>query len=120
VDNKPVDDLIKQMWDFGNVITAFTVAQSLTVIYFSLEKTAIVKDWLSYAWIAITLILAGAGVYSTAVWVCFRSERRLRQVLNQPAVVLETALVVFRGRIATVLMFNCMAASATAFAAMRA
>jgi hypothetical protein len=120
VDSKPVEDLIKQMWDFGNVITAFTVAQSLTVIYFSLEKAAIVKQWLGYAWIAAILILAGAGVYGIAVWTCFRAERRLRQLLNQPDVVLDTAVLVFRGRIATVLMFNCMAASATVFAAVHA
>jgi hypothetical protein len=119
MESKPADELVKQMWDFGNLITAFTVAQSLTVIYFALEKTTIVHDWRSYVWIAICLILAGAGVYGLAIWTCYNAERRLRALLDHPALVMETSLLIARGRLVTALMFNCMAASATAFAAFR-
>ena len=120
MESKPADELVKQMWDFGNVITAFTVAQSLTVIYFALERIEIVKAWLCYSWVAIFLILTGAGVYGVAIWSCYRAERRLRTFLEQPLLVLDTSLLVARGRVATALIFNCMAASATIFAILRA
>jgi hypothetical protein len=119
METDPAEDVVKQMWDFGNLITAFTVAQSLTVIYFSLEKVNIVREWLSYAWIAVFLILAGTAVYGSAIWACYRAERRLRLLLDHPSLVLDTSFLVVRGRLATVTMFNCMAASATIFAILR-
>lgn len=119
MESKPADELVKQMWDFGNLIAAFTVAQSLTVIYFALEKTAVVREWLGYVWIAIFLILAGSVVYCVAIWTCYRAERRLRELLEHPPLVMETSLLIVRGRLATALMFNSMAASAAAFAAFR-
>ena len=119
MDTTPAEDLVKQIWDLGNLITAFTVAQSLTVIYFALEKTNIVRQWLDYAWVAVLFILAGAIVYALAILACYRIEERLRQFLKHPPLVIDTSRTIARARLVTAVMFNCMAGSATVFSALR-
>jgi hypothetical protein len=119
MENQAADELVGQTWNLGNWITAFAVAQSLTVIYFALEKVDIVHAWNQYSWVAIVMLLAGAGVYAVAIWGCHRAERRLRIFLGQPSIVLDTAKLAAYGRLATVLMFHCMAAAATLFAILR-
>lgn len=113
------EDLLKQMWEFANLITAFTVVQSLTVIYFALEKTATVREWREYGGLAIALILAGAGVYVLAIGRCYAAERQLRSLLGQHPLVMKVSRFAFYGRVLTTLAFNSMAASAAALALSR-
>ena len=116
---KPADDMVKQLWDLGNLTTAFTVAQSLSVMYFSLEKTATVHAWLRYSWGAVFLILSGSGLYAAVIWACYRRERTLRASLHHPTVVMDTSSKILQGRIVTVFMFNGMAALITILAMYR-
>jgi hypothetical protein len=104
--SESAEELVKQLWNLGNVITAFTVAQSLTGIYFILEKPALVKIMKVYAIPGCSVIMAGAGVYCVAIWSCHRLECNLRASLGQPPVVLRTSRKVMRARLATILMFN--------------
>jgi hypothetical protein len=111
--NSGADDLAKQLWDLANLITAFTVTQSVVVIYFAIEKFSGAGAWKQFAWLAIVIIMAGAALYAYAVWACYRAERNLRTLLDQSTVVLETTQRVAIYRVITILTFNSCASTIT-------
>jgi len=109
-------EMIKHMWDTANVITAFTVAQSAGVMYFAIEKVDVVRNWGALVWVAAVLILGGAGAYIRAVVKCYDSEVKLRRLLSQHSTILEVSQSAFRGRVATIVIFNVLAAVVTVVA----
>lgn len=112
-DGQSEREMVKQLWETANVITAFTVAQSLGVMYFAIEKAEVVRNWASLVWIAALLILGGAGAYTRAVLKCRESEEKLRHLLKDNATVLEVSRLAARGRVATIIIFNVLAAVVT-------
>jgi hypothetical protein len=117
MNSKGAEDLAKQLWDLANLITAFTVAQSVVVIYFAIEKFSAAGAWKNLVWVAILFIISGAGLYSYAVWACYRSERQLRALADQSSLVLEVTQRIARYRVITIMLFNSCAALITGMAA---
>ena len=109
-------DLIGKLWSIGNVITGFTVLQSIAVIYFALEKTDVVKRWDAFVPLTILAIAGGTGLYMWVVWLCFKLERCLRNEINDSATSIEISRKVFVGRLVTIAIFNGLAFSITIMA----
>jgi len=109
-------DLISKLWNIGNVITGFTVIQSIAVIYFVIEKTVFLKKWDTFVPLSIMSIVGGAALYMFAVYLCYKAEHNLRNAINEDVKHIKISTNVFIGRLVTIAIFNLLAISITMIA----
>jgi len=108
------DELAKQFFSLGNLITGFCVLQLFAFLAVTYAQGADAHDRvLKEPSLILTSVAIGAAVFIGAVWHCGSKEMALRRAAGHPSIVISSSRQATMGRIICISAFCCVVALRT-------